>query len=161
MPRPLVVLVALAAALGLADVGDLLPARLRPLPAVAVRGGCAASQVLLTGWAQVARADHGIDRPGYLRVYAHERKIFCWTASQASRQKDRKRILDLNDVADSMHKIRVADLVITLNVRDEGSEFPQIIFKIAKHRTGKSRVEIGPMPTEYERGRICPILEPT
>lgn len=96
-----------------------------------------------------------------LRVYAHDRKIFCWTASQASRQKDRKKRLDLNDVADSMHKIRVADLVITLNLRDDGTEEPMIVFYIAKHRTGKSRVEIGPMPTEYERGRICPIVEPT
>lgn len=96
-----------------------------------------------------------------LRVYAHERKIFCWTASQASRQKDRKKRLDLNDVADSMHKIRVADLVVTLNLRDEGTDEPMILFYIAKHRTGKSRVEIGPMPTEYERGRVVPIMEPT
>ncbi len=96
-----------------------------------------------------------------LRTYAAHRKIFCWTASQASRQKDSKKRLDLNDVADSMHKIRVADLVITLNLRDADTDEPQILFYVAKHRTGKSRVEVGPMPTEYERGRICPILEPS
>lgn len=96
-----------------------------------------------------------------LRTYAAERKIFCWTASQASRQKDSKKRLDLNDVADSMHKIRVADLVITLNLRDAETEEPQILFYVAKHRTGRSRCEVGPMPTEYERGRLCPILEPT
>lgn len=96
-----------------------------------------------------------------LRTYAAERKIFCWTASQASRQKDSKKRLDLNDVADSMHKIRVADLVVTLNLRDAETEEPQILFYVAKHRTGRSRCEVGPMPTEYERGRICPILEPS
>jgi len=58
-----------------------------------------------------------------------------------------------------MHKIRVADLVITLNLRDDGGEDPQIILYVAKHRTGKSRVEIGPLPTEYERGRLVPIAE--
>jgi hypothetical protein len=66
----------------------------------------------------------------------------------------------LNDVADSMHKIRVADLVITLNLQDEDAEDPSIVFNIAKHRTGKAKVKIGPMPTEYERGRLCPIVEP-
>lgn len=94
------------------------------------------------------------------RHYAQERKIFCWTASQASRQKDaRKKILDLNDTADSMHKIRVADLVVTLNLEDDGTEEPMVVIYIAKHRTGKSRVKVGPMPTEYERGRICPMME--
>lgn len=95
-----------------------------------------------------------------LRIYAHERKIFCWTASQASRQKDRKKRLDLGDVADSMHKIRVADLVITLNLSDEGMEEQMLTLYVAKHRTGKSRVEVGPLPTEYERGRIVSIPEP-
>ncbi len=96
-----------------------------------------------------------------LRLYAAERKIFCWTASQASRQKDaRKKRLDLDDVADSMHKIRVADLVITLNVTGDDGTDPMIKLFIAKHRTGRSRVEVGPLPTEFERARICPIMEP-
>lgn len=92
-----------------------------------------------------------------LRIYANDRKTFCWTASQASRQKDRKRRLDLNDVADSMHKIRVADLVITLNLKEEGEEQTLTVY-VAKHRTGKSRCEVGPLPTEYECGRVCPIV---
>lgn len=92
-----------------------------------------------------------------LRIYANDRKTFCWTASQASRQKDRKKRLDLNDVADSMHKIRVADLVITLNLKEELDGGSSMTFYIAKHRTGKSREEVGPMPTEYECGRLCPL----
>lgn len=91
-----------------------------------------------------------------LRVYAVERKLFCWTASQASRVKDSKnKRLDLNDVADSMHKIRVADLVVTLNLRGEGDE---MLFYVAKHRTGKSRVQVGPLPIEFECGRVAPVV---
>ncbi len=92
-----------------------------------------------------------------LRTYSAERKMFCWTASQSTRQKDRKKKLDLNDVADSMHKIRVADLVITLNLEDDG-ENPQITFNVAKHRTGRSRVTVGPLPAEYECGRVCSVV---
>lgn len=95
-----------------------------------------------------------------LRVYAHAQKKFCWTASQASRQKDRKRKLDLNDVADSMHKIRVADLVITFNLEDmNDGESPMLTIRVAKHRTGRSRVEVGPLVTMYELGRVCPVTE--
>jgi hypothetical protein len=45
--------------------------------------------------------------------------MWCFTASQAGRpSKDQKKKVDLEHVADSMHKVRVADLVIkgvTLN----------------------------------------------
>lgn len=89
-----------------------------------------------------------------LRVYAVEHKMFCWTASQANRQKDRKKRLDLNDTADSLHKVRVADLVITLNLKNEGSE---IVFYAAKNRTGKAHGEAGPLPVDFATGRIAPI----
>ncbi len=88
-----------------------------------------------------------------LRIYAHERKTFCWTASQANRQKDKKKVLDLNDVADSMHKIRVADLVVTLNLQGEGEDL-QVVLNVAKHRTGRSRVKVGPFPCAYEIGQV-------
>jgi replicative DNA helicase len=90
-----------------------------------------------------------------LRILAVERKLFCWTASQANRQKDRKKRLDLNDVADSMHKIRVADLVITLNLQGDGDEMS---LYVAKHRTGKSRFTVGPLPCDFAMGRIAPVV---
>lgn len=89
-----------------------------------------------------------------LRIYAVDHKMFCWTASQANRQKDRKKILGLDDTADSMHKVRVADLVVTLNLRSEASE---IIFYVAKNRTGKSHEQAGPLPVDFATGRIAPI----
>jgi hypothetical protein len=91
-----------------------------------------------------------------LRIYADARKMFCWTASQANRQKDRKKVLDLNDVADSLHKIRVADLVVTLNLQGEGEE-TEVVLNIAKHRTGRSRVKIGPLPCAYELGQVVAV----
>lgn len=92
-----------------------------------------------------------------LRIFADARKTFCWTASQATRRKDRKKRLELDDIADSMHKARVADLLITLNLKAEEEESLMTFF-IAKHRTGVSHREIGPMPTEYECGRIAPLI---
>lgn len=89
-----------------------------------------------------------------LRIYSVERKMFVWTASQATRQKDKRKRLDLNDVADSMHKVRVADLVVTLNLKEQDGADPEVTFYVAKHRTGKSRVEVGPFPAAYELGQV-------
>jgi hypothetical protein len=77
---PLFVLAALLAALGLAEVSELVAARLR-LRELAVGAVLAAtlylpfvlSQVSLSHEALVPKADRGIDRPGYLALYAHDR----------------------------------------------------------------------------------------
>ena len=92
-----------------------------------------------------------------LRELARERNRFpLWTASQAkARQKtDVGRILGLYDAADSTHKVRIADLVITLNVDKEKGE---IKYFVAKHRLGKSDMLIGPLPIDFGRGRMAPI----
>lgn len=94
---------------------------------------------------------------GDLRAWAVERNRFpLWTASQAkARQKvDVGRILGLYDAADSTHKVRIADLVVTLNVDKEKGE---IKYFIAKHRLGKSDMLIGPLPIDFARGRMAPI----
>jgi KaiC/GvpD/RAD55 family RecA-like ATPase len=96
-----------------------------------------------------------------LRILATEKKFWCWTASQSGRRgnqsKDKKAVrLDLNDVADSMHKVRVADLVITLTVTETETGGRDIEFFVAKNRTGRARFSVGPMPTEFEIGRIAP-----
>lgn len=92
-----------------------------------------------------------------LRSWAVERNRFpVWTASQSkARQKtDVGRILGLYDAADSTHKVRIADLVITLNVDKEKNE---IRYFIAKHRLGKSDMLIGPLPIDFSLGRMAPI----
>lgn len=94
-----------------------------------------------------------------LRQLGVDRNCFNWTASQSSRQQKGSKRTDLNHVADSMHKVRIADLVITLNVKGDDSDLLE--FYIAKHRTGRSRLIVGPLPTEFERGRIAPVLRTT
>jgi len=89
---------------------------------------------------------------GLRRDIAVARNMWVWTASQAGRpDKASAKRIDLHHVADSMHKVRVADLVISLNVRDDGQ---MIEFYVAKNRTGASRFSVGPVVTDYERGRL-------
>jgi len=93
-----------------------------------------------------------------LRVFASETSRWVWTASQATRGEGGKKQkkLDLGDTSDSMHKVRVADLVISLNARDDGT---QMVFYVAKNRLGSSRKTVGPLPVEWERARIAPLNE--
>lgn len=94
-----------------------------------------------------------------LRVLGVERNMWTLTASQATRRADKaggKKLLDLNDGADSQHKVRVADIVITLNANEAADE---MTFYIAKNRNGKSRETIGPIPTEFECARIAPVYD--
>lgn len=88
-----------------------------------------------------------------LRIHAADRKTWTWTASQSGRKsaKDKKRVTDLDDVSDSMGKVRVADLVITLNSRDDGAS---IEWYVAKNRTGKSRIKVGPLPVDFACGSM-------
>lgn len=91
---------------------------------------------------------------GLRRDIAVARGMWVWTGSQASRpSKESQKKLDLHHVADSMHKVRVADLIVTLNPRDDG----QMEFFVAKNRMGRSRYTIGPVVTDFERARIVPL----
>lgn len=94
---------------------------------------------------------------GGLREYADRRKKWVWTASQANRSKDSHKRVDASDVADSLHKVRVADLVLTLTPK--GDECEELLIYVAKHRTGRSRFQIGPLPTSFECGRLVTIVE--
>lgn len=89
---------------------------------------------------------------GMRRDGAKAKNQWWWTASQAKGAPKGKDVLDLNSAADSKHKARVSDLMITINVRDEGN-----LYFVAKNRGGPSRMMIGPLPTDFERGRITPV----
>lgn len=90
-----------------------------------------------------------------MRNWANQKRRWHWSASQATRRKDRKKLLEVDDTADSMHKVRVADLVISLNL--DGDR--QMTFRSAKARHGGAGLNVGPLPTDFELGRICPIVE--
>lgn len=102
-------------------------------------------------------SDYDTGREVYeaLRKDAVDRGRWHWTAAQSKRRADGKRkTKDLDDVADSMHKIRIADLVITLNVEEDDQGMRQISYFVAKHRVGDSRRSIGPYPVDYATGRV-------
>ena len=91
---------------------------------------------------------------GLRRDIAVERDMWVWTASQASRTAQGKaapRYLDMNNLADSIQKARVADVVISLN--QEGDNQHMINYFVAKNRIGEARFSVGPCPTDYARAR--------
>lgn len=84
-----------------------------------------------------------------LSSLAKQRDMWVWTASQPRRIKDKKAIIDTEDIADSMHKARIADLVISANPQEDG----QIKYYIAKNRVGRARVSVGPIPHDWTCAR--------
>lgn len=90
-----------------------------------------------------------------MRLRAHERRWWLWTASQAKNSAASKKKGDLvesSDAADSIDKVRVADLVVTLTKREEG-----IIYKTT-YRYGEGDAIVGPLPPDFEHGRMVPEL---
>ena len=94
-----------------------------------------------------------------LRLLAVEQQFWAWTASQATRlgKGEKGHRLDLEHAADSQHKVRVADLVITLTVDVDGKE---ISLFVAKNRTGESRKGTLPLPTAFGYGLLTPTQMP-
>lgn len=90
-----------------------------------------------------------------LRIYVDHRKILGVTASQ-SRARDEKKSkhIDLEHVADSMHKARIVDQFITLNYDDDTQE---MLFFLAKNRYGEGRREVGPVPATFGLGQVAPV----
>jgi len=94
-----------------------------------------------------------------LRMWAENTDRWIWTGSQSRRSSEKKntRCVASDDVADSMNKIRVADLSISINGRDQNTS---VLFHIMKNRHGVAERDIGPLPCEYECARVGPITWP-
>ena len=90
---------------------------------------------------------------GLRRDVSMDRGMWVWTGSQSSRPDKKRRMIDLRDVADSMHKVRVADVVISLNPLDDD----QIEMFVAKNRLGASKFIVGPLLTDFEKARLVPV----
>ena len=91
-----------------------------------------------------------------LRSLAVDRKCWVWSAAQvkAAAHDRRNKKITSDQAAGSMGLSRTADLVITLNPRDEGAT---LMFRIDKNRHGRGGEDIGPLPHEFEKGRVCPV----
>lgn len=91
-----------------------------------------------------------------LRDRAIGRGTWCVTAAQAKRRDQKaKEALDLHHIADSLNKVRVADVVIMLRKDEEASTMDLFV---AKYRVGKGRLGTGPLPMDEACGRIAPVM---
>lgn len=85
------------------------------------------------------------------------RDMWVWTGSQAkSRDKRHKGPITTQDAADSMHKGREADFVVSINKEDDmdGDDSGMVSFHVSKNRGGRDGFSVGPCMTDRERGRI-------
>ncbi len=88
------------------------------------------------------------------RGFIDTEKIFGMTACQGTRKKtgkEKRKRLDLEDMADSIHKARIADIVVSIN---EDEETGGLFFFVAKHRTGNARMEVGRFRTDFAHARL-------
>lgn len=88
-----------------------------------------------------------------LRTMAIERQLWLWTAAQSVRRelKNEVDVYGINDVADSQNKVRVADIVVSLNPRDGN----QIELNVCKNREGDvSEGRCGPHPNSFWCGLL-------
>lgn len=96
---------------------------------------------------------------GLLYNWMRNDGIWGFTASAATRGKARGKeyMLDQDDTADSMHKVRSSDYFITVNMRSDNHE---VEWFLAKNRLGEARLRVGPLPTFFEQARISPMVMP-
>lgn len=94
---------------------------------------------------------------GY-RIWMEESQRWGTTASQAKRRDSKKhRIIEIDDLADSQHKARVVDGVITLNVGEDEEGDRQCKMHVAKNRNGEAGFIVGPLPCDFACARIAPV----
>lgn len=93
-----------------------------------------------------------------LRTLAVTRDVFLMVPNQANAEgmnSGKTKRLENHHSADSKGIPKTCDLHITLNPRDDGET---LMFYVAKNRHGASGEEVGPLPVEFEKGRIAPAI---
>ncbi len=93
-----------------------------------------------------------------LRSIGASRDGWTWTASQSNREATHKQWLALDAVADSMNKIRSADMVIGIGRDSDDEENNTVRFSVPKRREGEgANAKVGPLPWDPEHGRIVSV----
>lgn len=102
------------------------------------------------------RSDYVVMRNVYngLVAIAKDNSIVVATASQTKELKRGQKFAKLGDMADSRHKGRIATVVVSLNYFPEEQEF---WLYLCKQKMGASDVELGPIPTDWDFGRVTTI----
>ncbi len=97
-----------------------------------------------------------------LHDIGEEHNGVVWTPSQATRQKNAvKQDLSVDDSADSMHKPRIADTVITINLNKASTYVPgsnnmEVTGKIVKDRNSKGHLKTPPQKPMFAYGYTFP-----
>lgn len=95
-----------------------------------------------------------------LRQIAVDHDGWQVTASQSDRKSTGRPWLDLDAVADSMNKIRSADLVIGIGRTEDDQAQGLVRYSIPKRREGEgAHQHVGPLPWDPERGRIVAVTD--
>lgn len=125
-----------------------------------------AVDVVVVDYGQKLRSNNKDDKNVYeqqgtiyedFRLWMEATSKWGFTASQAKRRdgKEKGRALEIDDIAESMKQVHVADLVMMLNNDKENN---LATFGVKKWRYGQDGMSVGPLPTDFACGRIC-ILE--
>jgi len=95
---------------------------------------------------------------GELRDWAKEDGLWIWTAAQSTRMKShgKRAIIDLDDIADSYHIVRIADIVVTFNTAEKDPGEFEGQFFVAKHRVGPSGQLTSLSPVNWDTGMVSP-----
>lgn len=91
-----------------------------------------------------------------LRELAMRRNLWVWTGAQPTGEgmSQKTKRIDLNHTGGSLKIAHTADTVITINPEPDNL---MARYFLAKFRSGKSREEVGPLPTDFEYGRSSPV----
>lgn len=95
---------------------------------------------------------------GELLDWAQSEKIWIYTAAQSQRMKAKgaKAIIGLDDIADSYHIVRIADIVMTINTVEDQPGDIQGQFYFAKNRFGSSGITTSLSPISWDTGLVAP-----
>jgi hypothetical protein len=95
-----------------------------------------------------------------LRSIATDADGWSLTASQSDRKSTGRPWLDLDAIADSMNKVRSADLVVAIGRTEEDQTTGQIRFSVPKRREGEGAyTRIGPIAWDPDHGRITVVSD--
>jgi len=89
-----------------------------------------------------------------LRAYARDRDIWLWTAAQTQRKKDKQKKVTGENVADSLHKLRIPDTMVTLNYDEETKD---IELYLAKGRDIEGKKTVCTLPAAFDTGMVVPV----
>lgn len=82
--------------------------------------------------------------------------LYVHMATQAVRGAGKSGLKDKDDIADSQHKPRIADNVVTLNVKTTPEGYKTNTLYVAKHRSGLSEFSVGPEVVSFTKSLVFP-----